>query len=83
MVITIGAHWSPLELEIEKEAKAELNQMVIFIGALWSPLELEIEKRDNAELILMVITIGVDSLIRFCWRPLKLVEFVELVEFVP
>ena len=59
MVITIGAHWSPLELEIAKRDNAELIQMVITIGAHWSPMELEIEKRDNAELILIGITIGV------------------------
>ena len=29
MVITIGAHWSPLELEIEKRDKAEPIQTVI------------------------------------------------------
>ena len=33
MVITIGAHLSPLELEIEKRDTAELIQMVIIIGA--------------------------------------------------
>jgi hypothetical protein len=54
MVITIGAHCSPLELEIEKRDNAELILMVITIGAHWSPMELEIEKRDRAELILMV-----------------------------
>ena len=48
MVITIGAHWSPLELEIEKRYIAELIQMVLTIGAHWSPLELEIAKRDIA-----------------------------------
>ena len=53
MVITIGANWSPLELEIEMRP----------CGAdpagdyHWSPLQLEIEKKDNAELILVVITI--------------------------
>jgi hypothetical protein len=52
IVITIGAHWSPLELEIEKRDDAELILMLITIRAHWSPLELEIEKR--AELILMV-----------------------------
>ena len=36
MVITIGAHWSPLELEIEKRDNDELIQMVITIGAHWS-----------------------------------------------
>ena len=39
MVITIGAHWSPLELEIAKGDNAELIQMVITIGAHWSLLE--------------------------------------------
>jgi hypothetical protein len=39
MVLTIGAHWSPLELEIKKRDYAELIQMVISFGAHWSPLE--------------------------------------------
>ena len=51
MVLTIGAHWSPLELEILKRAMAELIQMVLSIGAHWSPLELEIENKDMAEQI--------------------------------
>ena len=41
-VITIGAHWSPLELENMKIGMAKLSQMVITIGAHWSPLELHI-----------------------------------------
>jgi hypothetical protein len=45
MVLSIGAHWSPLELEIEKKVLAKLSQLVLTIGAHWSPLELEIEKR--------------------------------------
>ena len=36
VVLTIRAHWSPLELEIEKRDKAELIQMVIIIGVHWS-----------------------------------------------
>ena len=51
MVLTIGAHWSPLELEIVKRDMSELIQMVLTIGAHWSPLELEIEKGLMAELI--------------------------------
>ena len=50
IMLTVGAHWSPLELEIEKRDMAELIQMVLTIGAQWSPLELTIEKRDMAEL---------------------------------
>ena len=42
VVITIGAHWSPLELEIEKRDNPELILMVITIGAHWSPMDLEI-----------------------------------------
>ena len=42
MVLTIGAHRSPLELEIEKRDMDELIQMLLTIGAQWSPLELEI-----------------------------------------
>ena len=45
MVLTIGAHWSPLELEIKKKVKGELKQVVLTIGAHWSPLELEIEEK--------------------------------------
>ena len=41
--LTIGAHWSPLELENMKTGMAKLIQTVITIGAHWSPLELEIE----------------------------------------
>ena len=36
MVSTIGAHLSPLELEIEKRDNAELIQIVITIGVHWS-----------------------------------------------
>ena len=32
IMITIGAHWSPLELEIEKRGSAELIQIMITIG---------------------------------------------------
>jgi hypothetical protein len=39
MVLTIGAHWSQLEMEIEKRDIAELIQMVIPIGVHWSPSE--------------------------------------------
>ena len=49
MVLTIGVHWSPLELEIAKRDNAKLTLMVITIGAHWSPLELEIEKRGEAD----------------------------------
>ena len=41
-VITIGAHWSPLELEIENIGMAKLIQTVLTIGAHWCPLELHI-----------------------------------------
>ena len=50
MVLTIGPHWSPLEVCIEKRNYPETIQMVITLGAHGSPLELEIEKGDNAEL---------------------------------
>jgi hypothetical protein len=36
MVLTIVAHWSPLELEILKRDLTELIQMVLTIGAHWS-----------------------------------------------
>ena len=36
MVLPIGAHWSPLELEIEKTDMDELIQMVLTIGVHWS-----------------------------------------------
>ena len=36
MVLTIGAHWSPLELELEKRDLAELIQMLLTIGVHWS-----------------------------------------------
>jgi hypothetical protein len=41
MVLTIGAHWSPLELEIEKRDLAELIQMLLVSDGAnhWSPLE--------------------------------------------
>jgi hypothetical protein len=55
MVLTIGAHWRPLELKIKKGEYTELTRIVISIGAHWSTLELEIEKRDKAELIQMVM----------------------------
>ena len=64
MVITIGAQWSQLELEIVKRDNAELIQMLVPIGDHWSPLELEIEKRAEAEMIQMVIPIGV----HWSWR---------------
>ena len=57
MVITIWAHWRPLELEIAKRDIAELIQMVITFSAPCSPFNLEIEKRDKNELIQMVIAI--------------------------
>ena len=44
MVLTIGAHWTPLELEIAKTDMAEQIHVVITIGAHWSPLELKIVK---------------------------------------
>ena len=40
--LTIGAHWSPLELENMNIGMAKLIHMVITIGARWSPLELQI-----------------------------------------
>jgi hypothetical protein len=36
MVLTVGAHWSPLELEIEKRDSVELILMVLTIRAQWS-----------------------------------------------
>ena len=36
MVITIGIHWRPLELEIAKRDNAELIQVEMTIGAHWS-----------------------------------------------
>ena len=50
MLLTNGAHLSPLELEIEKIDMAELCWVVLTIRAQWSPLELKIENRDMAEL---------------------------------
>jgi hypothetical protein len=47
VVLTIGAHMSPLELKIRKKNYPEL-----------SPFELDIAKGYNAELIQMVNTIG-------------------------
>ena len=41
--ITIGAHWSPLELEIEDEDDNDLIKKLLAIGAHWSPFELEIQ----------------------------------------
>ena len=41
MVFTIGAHWSPLELEIVDEGKSNLIKKLLTIGAHWNPLELE------------------------------------------
>ena len=64
--LTIGAHWSPLELEIEDIGMAELIQTVITIGAHWSPLELEIENIGMVKLIQTVLTIGAH------WCPLEL-----------
>ena len=84
MLISIGAHWSPFELEIVKRDKAELIQMVISIGAHWSPLELEIDKRTYAELIRVILNLTSSiQMIPFCWSQLELVELVELVEFIP
>ena len=37
----IGAHWSPLELEIVNEGKSNKIKKFLSIGAHWSPLELE------------------------------------------
>ena len=39
VVFTIGAHWSPLKLEIIDEGKSNLIKKLLFIGAHWSPLE--------------------------------------------
>ena len=41
-VISIGAHWSQLELEIENIGMIKLIQTVLTIGAHWFPLELHI-----------------------------------------
>ena len=41
VVFTIGAHWSPLELEIVDEGKINLIKKLLTIGDHWSPLELE------------------------------------------
>ena len=40
VVFTIGAQWSPLELEIVDEGKSNLIKKLLSIGAHWSPLEL-------------------------------------------
>ena len=40
-VFSIGAHWSPLELEIVDERKSILIKKLLSIGAHWSPFELE------------------------------------------
>ena len=40
-VLSIGAHWSQLELEIVDEGKSNLIKKLLSIGAHWSPLELE------------------------------------------
>ena len=37
----IGAHWSPLELEVVDEGKNNLIKKLITTGAHWCPLELE------------------------------------------
>ena len=44
VVFTIGAHWSPLELEIVDEGKINLIKKLLTSGAHWSPLELEISE---------------------------------------
>ena len=41
-LITIGAQWSPLELENMNKGMATLIHTVITIGAHWSSLELQI-----------------------------------------
>ena len=41
-VLTIRAHWSPLELEIMNIGMAKLIQKVLTIRAHLSPLELQI-----------------------------------------
>ena len=44
MVITIGTHWTPFELEIEERDNAKVIHILVTIEAHWSPMELEIEK---------------------------------------
>ena len=41
-MLTIGAHWSPLELEIVDDEDNNLFMLLVTIGAHWSPLELKI-----------------------------------------
>ena len=46
-MFTIGAHWSPLELEIVDEGKSNLIKKLVTIGEHWSPFELENSDRAN------------------------------------
>ena len=47
-MLTLGAHWSPLELEIVDE----------IVAYCWSPLELQIEDEDDNNLIKELLAIG-------------------------
>ena len=40
-MLTIGAHWSPLELEIVDEDENNLIKVLLTIGDNWGPLGLE------------------------------------------
>ena len=57
-MFTIGAHWSPLELEIVDEGKSNMIKKFLSIGAHWSPLELEIVDKGKINLIKKLLTIG-------------------------
>ena len=75
-MLTIGAHWSPLELEIVDDNK-NIIKVLLSIGAQWSPLELEIVDYDDNNLINVLLTIGAH------WTPLELKILNEgLVEYI-
>ena len=55
-MLTIGAHWSPLESIVDNEDN-NLIKVLLSIGAHCSPLELDIEDEDDNNLIKKLLAI--------------------------